>query len=78
MKSTVKLVVLGVALSLTGCGELAGALSGREIAKRFKASTVLVKTDSGHGTAFIVRGKSGVCTLLQGFAKLIFYCNFLS
>ncbi len=60
MKSTVKLIILGVALSLTGCGQL----SGSAIAKRLKDSTGLVKTDSGHGTAFFVRGKSGVCTLV--------------
>ena len=60
MKSTVKVIILGVALSLTGCGQL----SGSDIAKLLKASTVLVKTDGGHGTAFFVRGKSGVCTLV--------------
>lgn len=64
MQSTFRLIVLGVALSLTGCGQSLGALSGRQIAKRLKASTVLVKTDGGHGTAFFVRGKSELCTLV--------------
>jgi hypothetical protein len=56
MKSTVKLMVLAAALFLSSCG--------KSIPDRLRESTVLVKTEDGHGTAFFVRGKRGVCTLL--------------
>lgn len=56
MKSTVKLMILATALFLSSCGE--------SIPDRLQEGTVLVKTEDGHGTAFFVRGKSGVCTLL--------------
>lgn len=52
-----------VALSLTSCGQ---QKSSQEIAQAVENSIVLIyyQNEGGHGTGFIVPGKTGVCTVL--------------
>lgn len=52
-----------IGLSLTSCGQ---QKSSQEIAETVKNSIVLIsyQNESGHGTGFIVPGKTGVCTVL--------------
>ncbi|HBK97657.1 MAG TPA: hypothetical protein DD001_10180 [Microcoleaceae bacterium UBA10368] len=52
-----------IGLTLTSCGQ---PKSSQEIAETVKKSIVLIsyQNESGHGTGFIVPGKTGVCTVL--------------
>ena len=52
-----------IGLSLTSCSQ---PKSSQEIAETVKNSIVLIsyQNESGHGTGFIVPGKTGVCTIL--------------
>ena len=52
-----------IGLSLTSCSQ---PKSSQEIAETVKKSLVLIsyQNESGHGTGFIVPGKTGVCTVL--------------
>ena len=57
------LIFLLIGLSLTSCGQ---QKSSQEIAETVKNSIVLIsyQNEGGHGTGFIVPGKTGVCTVL--------------
>jgi serine protease Do len=56
------LICILIGLSLTSCGQP----NPSEIAETVKKSIVLIsyQEGSGHGTGFIVEGKTGVCTVL--------------
>jgi|GEM_PF-2309984 ATP-NAD kinase C-terminal domain/Trypsin-like peptidase domain len=56
------LIFILIGLSLTSCGQP----NPSEIAETVKKSIVLIsyQNEGGHGTGFIVEGKTGVCTVL--------------